>query len=294
MRALRRGPYVGSRLHLLATAPGCGEARNASPSKWCTENPPGPSPQRERWRSGLYASRAVATFHRPALDGNMSQPQDRRTFLEQVGVASAAIIGAASLPPRPAIAATTGTTGGEWDVSWLNALKPASYRAVIDANVLEEGYAADLASGLLNDFLEVHGASGDQVRIVIVARRGGTPLVLGDALWNSFPISEDVKLSDSGNAPYRRNPYYRARPGASAQSSATKLETLQQRGVILLVCNVAATNWSRRLAEVAKRDVEEVKKEVYANFVPGTIVVPSGVFALMRAQNAGCAYMRGQ
>ena len=224
----------------------------------------------------------------------MPQPQDRRTFLEQVGVASAAIIGAASLPPRPAIAATTGTTGGEWDVSWLNALKPASYRAVIDANVLEEGYAADLASGLLNDFLEVHGASGDQVRIVIVARRGGTPLVLGDALWNSFPISEDVKLSDSGNAPYRRNPYYRARPGASAQSSATKLETLQQRGVILLVCNVAATNWSRRLAEMAKRNVEEVKKEVYANFVPGTIVVPSGVFALMRAQNAGCAYMRGQ
>src|ERR1043166_2090740 len=95
MRSLPPGPYVGSRLHLLATAPGCGEARNASPSKWCTENPPGPSPQRERWRSGLYASRAVATFHRPALDGNMSQPQDRRTFLEQVGVASAAIIGAA-------------------------------------------------------------------------------------------------------------------------------------------------------------------------------------------------------
>jgi intracellular sulfur oxidation DsrE/DsrF family protein len=40
--------------------------------------------------------------------------------------------------------------------------------------------------------------------------------------------------------------------------------------------------------------VAEVKKEVYANFVPGTIVMPSGVFAIMRAQNAGCAYMRGQ
>jgi intracellular sulfur oxidation DsrE/DsrF family protein len=224
----------------------------------------------------------------------MAQPQDRRTFLEQIGVASAAVIGAASLPPRPAMAATTGTTGGGWDMSWLDALKLASYRAVIDANTLEEGYAADLASGLLNNFQEVHGASGDQIRIVIVARRGGTPLVLGDALWNSFPISEEVKLSDSGNAPYRRNPYYRPRPGAPAESSASKLETLRQRGVILLVCNIAATNWSHRLAEMAKRDVEEVKKEVYANFVPGTIVVPSGVFGLMRAQNAGCAYMRGQ
>jgi intracellular sulfur oxidation DsrE/DsrF family protein len=186
------------------------------------------------------------------------------------------------------------TTGEGWDMSWLNALKPASYRAVIDANTLEEGYAADLASGLLSNFQEVHGASGDQIRIVIVARRGGTPLVLGDALWNSFRISEEVKVSDSDNTPYRRNPYYRARPGAPAESSASKLETLQQRGVILLVCNIAATNWSHRLAEMAKRDVEEVKKEVYANFVPGTIVVPSGVFGLMRAQNAGCAYMRGQ
>lgn len=46
-------------------------------------------------------------------------------------------------------------------------------------------------------------------------------------------------------------------------------------------------------AEASKRDVAEVKKEVFANLVPGTIVVPSGVFALMRAQNAGCAYMRG-
>src|ERR1041384_1171625 len=235
--------------------------------------------------------RAGTTFRRPALDGNMSQPQDRRTFLEQVGVASAAIIGGASLPPRPAMAATTGEG---WDMSWLNALKPASYRAVIDANTLEEGYAADLASGLLSNFQEVHGASGDQIRIVIVARRGGTPLVLGDALWNSFRISEEVKVSDSDNTPYRRNPYYRPRPGAPAGRSASKLETLQQRGVILLVCNIAATNWSHRLAEMAKRDVEEVKKEVYANFVPGTIVVPSGVFGLMRAQNAGCAYMRGQ
>jgi len=52
-------------------------------------------------------------------------------------------------------------------------------------------------------------------------------------------------------------------------------------------------NWASSLAEAAKRDVTEVKKEVFSNLTPGTVVVPSGVFALMRAQNAGCAYMRG-
>jgi hypothetical protein len=59
------------------------------------------------------------------------------------------------------------------------------------------------------------------------------------------------------------------------------------------VCNIALNNYTRRLAETTKRDLAEAKKEIFANLVPGTIVVPSGVFALMRAQNAGCAYMRG-
>ena len=127
-----------------------------------------------------------------------------------------------------------------------------------------------------------------------VMSRGGTPLVFGDALWEKFPLGEETKTTDGDGKPYRRNPFYRAREGASAESGATKLETLQRRGMILLVCNIAATNWSRSLAEKTKRDFDEVKKEVYANFVPGTIVMPSGVFSIMRAQNAGCAYMRGQ
>jgi len=93
--------------------------------------------------------------------------------------------------------------------------------------------------------------------------------------------------------PYRRNPFYRPREGASPESAASKLKALQRRGLTLLVCNIAATNWSRHLAEKTKRDFAEAKQEVYAN-VPGTIVMPSAVFVLMRAQNAGCAYMRGE
>ena len=98
-------------------------------------------------------------------------------------------------------------------------LKPATYRAVIDASTLEEGYAPDLAKGLIDTFHEVHNTSDDQVRIVIVARRGGTPLALGDAVWEKFPLGEDTKTTDGDGAPYRRNPYYRARLGASPESA---------------------------------------------------------------------------
>ena len=220
--------------------------------------------------------------------------QDRREFLGHLGVTSAAVLGTRALPLDAAVLPERRAPTEPWDMSWLERLKSATYRAVIDASTLEEGYAADLASGLIDTFHEVHSTSDDQVRIVIVARRGGTPLVLGDAVWEKFPLGEDTKMNDRDGAPYRRNPFYRPRPGASPESAATKLESLQKRGVILLVCNIALNNWIRGLAERTKRDTEEVKKEVFANLVPGTTVMPSGVFALMRAQNAGCAYMRGQ
>jgi intracellular sulfur oxidation DsrE/DsrF family protein len=225
----------------------------------------------------------------------MSDQPSRRAFLEQVGMTSAAaMVGTRAVSLGDALPLPGASESEKWDMSWLDRLKTASYRAVIDANVLEEGYAPDLANGLLAHFHEAHGVGDDQVRIVIVARRGGTPLVLGDVLWEKFPIAEDTKMNDRDKAPYRRNPFYRPRAGASPESAATKLESLQKRGVILLVCDIAANNWSHKLAEMTKRDAAEVKKEVYANFVPGTIVMPSGVFAIMRAQNAGCAYMRGQ
>jgi hypothetical protein len=52
-------------------------------------------------------------------------------------------------------------------------------------------------------------------------------------------------------------------------------------------------NWATSAAERTKRDVEEVKNDVRNGLVPGAILMPTGVFALVRAQNAGCAYMRG-
>jgi intracellular sulfur oxidation DsrE/DsrF family protein len=220
----------------------------------------------------------------------MFRQQNRREFLEQLGVSSAALVGTGTFVAEP----RRRFNAERWDMSWLDSLKAATYRAVIDANVLEEGYAPDLANGLLSDFHDVHGVGDEQVRIVIVARRMGTPLVFGDALWEKFPIAEDVKMNDRDNTPYRRNPFYRARLGASPESAATKLESLQKRGVILIVCNIAANNWARGMADKTKRNVDDVKREVFANLVPGTIVMPSGVFAIMRAQNAGCAFMRGQ
>jgi hypothetical protein len=56
---------------------------------------------------------------------------------------------------------------------------------------------------------------------------------------------------------------------------------------------VALGNFAGGMARKYQRDPEAVKAEWRENLVPGAILVPSGIFALIRAQNAGCAYMPG-
>jgi hypothetical protein len=79
----------------------------------------------------------------------------------------------------------------------------------------------------------------------------------------------------------------------SARAAASLLDALHARRAIFLLCNRASMNWATRAAERTKTDLEQVRADVRAGLVPGATLMPTGVFALARAQNAGCAYMRG-
>src|SRR2546429_379734 len=96
-----------------------------------------------------------------------------------------------------------------------------------------------------------------------------------------------------GTHPPRRNPFWSAPAASPRAHDRSTLDALLGRGATLLVCNIAAMNWAARLAQKLERDVEETRNQVRNGLVPGAILVPSGIFALIRAQNAGCAFMRG-
>ncbi|MEW5917547.1 MAG: twin-arginine translocation signal domain-containing protein [Gemmatimonadota bacterium] len=225
---------------------------------------------------------------------NIHQP--RRDFLTQLGVATAALAGSAGASPLVAqwngANAASQAAHPKWDTSWTERLTQAQYRVVFDASNIADGFALDLAGTFLDHYKEAHGTNDAQTRAVLVMRQLGTPLALGDALWDKFAVGEELKMTDRNTGqPARRNPFFKARSGGD--SPDTSLETLYSRGTIFLLCNIAMNNWSRRHAELAKRPVDEVVAEVRANLVPGTIVVPSGIYALIHAQNLGCAFMRG-
>jgi intracellular sulfur oxidation DsrE/DsrF family protein len=153
---------------------------------------------------------------------------------------------------------------------------------VFNADEIADGAALSYAETFLNDFHQAQATSDAQTRPVIVFRRLGTPIALDDALWERYGIGEDSKVTDNrSNKPATRNIYKK------------QLEELRRRGLISLVCNIALGNWSAGAARRTNKKVADVLEDARANLIPGTIVVPSGIFALIRAQNAGCAYMPG-
>lgn len=211
----------------------------------------------------------------------------RRGFLGRIGLLT---LGAAWPAHKPRMAIDReGRVAPTWDMSWVERVASAPYKAVIDSTDLSDGAALDLAADIMHQFHEVYNGPDEQTRVVVVMRRLGAVMAFEDALWNRYAIGEDRHIVDPATkSPARRNPFLRA---PASESRDDKIEPLVKRGMTILVCNRAAMNSARSLAEKSKRKVEDVQNEVRNGLVPGAYLMPDGIFALVRAQNAGCALM---
>jgi hypothetical protein len=214
----------------------------------------------------------------------------RREFLGQLGV----IALAATLPASAAGAEPRGATpNASWDMSWVDRVGAAPYRAVIDATKLEND-PFYTAMDILDRFHEVYDTPDSQTQVVVVARHFGAAMGLQDAMWDRYAIGEERNVTDpSTKAPARRNPFLRAAPTMTESwEVGGKIEPLVARGMTLLLCNRAMMGLASSLAKKAKKPVEEVQADLRGGLVPGALLMPNGIFALIRAQNAGCALYR--
>ena len=211
----------------------------------------------------------------------------RRDFIMQIGAAASAI----ALDAEELRAGTT-VSPTPWDTSWIGRVSAARYRAVFNASTMSGGAVLDFVATFLDQFHEVHRTADRDTRPVVVFRRLGTAMAFNDAMWDRYPIGEDSKVDDPATqAPARRNVYWRAAAGDAAERP--RIEALARRGMISLVCNIALGHMADDFAERTGRAADDVRQELAANLVPGAVLVPSGIYALIRAQNAGCAYMPG-
>lgn len=180
----------------------------------------------------------------------------------------------------------------EWDLSWLDRINAAKNRVVFNSRKVDDGGVVYSAEIVLNQFHEVYNAPDAATCAVIVLRAEALALGFNDSIWQRYTVGEQVKINDpvTGTAS-TRNIYWKPRDGANAKAAGHSISELQKRGLIILICNRALKGWANEFAGKTKQTEDEVYADMRANVIPGSYVVPSGIFALVRSQNSGCAYM---
>jgi len=215
----------------------------------------------------------------------------RRNFLGKIATGAAAL-GAASLVPFNVDAAPDGHINSDAD-EWFSKIK-GKHRIVFDATQPHE----IMPFAWPKVFLLTNSATGTPEKdcgVVVVLRHAAVGYALNNDLWAKYKLGEVFKADDPlTKAPATRNPFWQPKEGdfkvPGIGNVAIGINELQSNGVMFCACNMAITVYSAVLADMMKMDAETVKKEWLAAVLPGIQVVPSGVWAVGRAQEHGCTY----
>lgn len=132
--------------------------------------------------------------------------------------------------------------------------------------------------------------------VVVVLRHDAIPYAMEDRLWTKYKFGDVFKVTDPATKTSSlRNPFWKPKPGdfkiPGIGNVAIGINELQESGVMFCVCDAALTVYSAAVAEGMKGNAAEVKKDWVSGLLPGIQVVPSGVWALGRAQEHGCGYI---
>lgn len=210
----------------------------------------------------------------------------RRTFIRRV--AGGLSLGLAAMVTGPVQAQPVARSG---QPDWPGVLK-GRHRQLVDAYAINDG--APL--GFAYTFLATNDAVGPSDKVatsVLVLRHVAFPLALNDDIWRRYKIGEAFKILDpQTKAPALRNPYLRPKSGALPVDDMA-VDRLLADGVVIGGCNVALMFQSKMLAHNAGVSAAEAAKEWAANVIPGITILPSGVWGVNRAQEAGCTYCAG-
>jgi hypothetical protein len=223
--------------------------------------------------------------------------KDRRDFIGQLAGGAAALAGIGFAPPlyaAEAKATQSPTAPGEWDDSWTKKLEGKKFKTVFDAPVVNSALALHQANAVIDNYRDAVGVPASDLGLVIVIRHRAIPMAFNDFVWEKYNAGVDLKQSDpTTGEPAKRNPFLHVSKDDQhgLVGPNTSLQSLYDRGVIFLGCNNAAMGWAAMLAKKSGAKVEDVRAELKANLIPGMTLLPTGIFAVVRAGNVGCSYM---
>lgn len=197
--------------------------------------------------------------------------------------------------PNPLLASVPENNTFAEDVdAWFNQIK-GKHRVVFDATQPHGVFPFAWP----RVFLMTNGITGTSEKdcsVVVVLRHDAIPYAFEDRLWAAYKFGEVFKAEDPvTKAPSVRNPFWNTKPGdfkvPGLGEVAIGINELKASGVMFCVCDAAITVYSAAVAGGMQKDPAEVKKDWMSGMIPGIQVVPSGVWAIGRAQEKGCGYI---
>jgi hypothetical protein len=206
----------------------------------------------------------------------------RRNFFRLAGATVLGLSGLASASRVQAAPPVAGDGPG-----WPGKLE-GKHRQVVDAYETNSGFPLAFASVFL-----LTDAAPSSASAVVVLRHGAFPIALNNAMWAKYKLGESMKIDDpETNAPAVKNPFLNPKPGVLPVDDMA-VDRLLAAGTVFGACNVALHVLSKKFASNAGVSADDAAKEWAANLVPGITLLPSGVWGVNRAQEAGCTYCAG-
>jgi intracellular sulfur oxidation DsrE/DsrF family protein len=220
----------------------------------------------------------------------------RRSFLARLGT-NAGLLGAAGI--RAPLAAAQAAPDAPWRPArhpqddWFDQI-PGKHRFVFDTTT-PDGMASALRFAA-NYFIaneNAYGLKDSDLAVVIIARHKSTPFAYADAIWAKYgkQISELAEFTDPKTKQPPKINVYAARADGSAQSRP--LETLIAKGVQFAVCQMASRAVAETIAKATGGDADAILKEIGANLIPNSRLVPAGIVTVNRAQERGYSFVFG-
>ena len=219
----------------------------------------------------------------------------RRDFLGKV-TAGAATLTAMPLALALSSCAAEGSNqaAGEFDLTWPDRLT-GKHKAVFDTAEIESGYGLWRGNAWVGQYQQFLGATPADTSLIIILRHNAISLAMDQAFWDKYGVGKAKAVTHPmTQQPTDKNPVLLdASTGVPAPFDAAALPKQQERGVIFLACNLAfELDVVPVVVAADKVSQEEATRIAKQHVLPGVLLQPSGVFAAVRAQEAGFTYVK--
>jgi hypothetical protein len=213
----------------------------------------------------------------------------RRSLMSGLGAAAAGF----ALSSKTAIAQTPARqfqpTRHSQD-AWFNAVH-GTHRNFIDASTASGAAEAMLyANNLYEANKTGYSLHESDIAVVVCLRHFATAFAYNDAIWAKYGkvMSTMLQYTDpkTKEAP-STNLLNSAAYGLALPNFGTTIDSVVKRGTQFAVCDMATHFFAGQIAMASGGNADAVYKELVANTIPNSHMVPAGVVAVNRAQEYG-------